>query len=103
LFTEKLLEANSVQTKFDVIYMDFKKTFDFVSHDGLLLKLKSVGIAEKLWSWLHTYLKYYFQCFHIETSRSEYSDVLSGVPQCSVLGPLLLVISLSTVVFNIRG
>jgi len=103
LFTEKLLEAKFVQTEVDVIYMDFKKAFDSVSHDGLLLKLKSVGITEKLWSWFHTYLKYCFQCFYIETSTSECCDVLSGVPQCSVLGPLLFVISLSTTVFNIRG
>ena len=90
LFTEKLLEAKSVHGEVDVIYMDFRKALDFVSHDGLLLKLKSVGITGKLWSWLQTYLKYHSQCVRIGTSTSEYCDVLSGVPQGSVLGPLLL-------------
>jgi len=87
LFTEKLLETKSVQAEVEMIYMDFRKAFDSVSHDGLLLKLKSVGITGKLWSWLYTYLKYHFQCVRIGTSTSEYCDVLSGIPQGSVLGP----------------
>jgi len=46
LFTEKLLEAKSVQAEVDVIYMDFRKASDSVSHDDLLLKLKFVGIRK---------------------------------------------------------
>jgi len=92
LFTEKLLEAKSMQEEVDVIYMDFRKAFDSVSHDGLLLKLKSVGIIGKLWSWLYTYLKYPSQCVCIGTSASECCDILSGIPQGSVLGPLLFVL-----------
>jgi len=84
-----------VQAEVDVIYMDFRKAFDSVSHNGLLLKLKSFGITGKLWSWLHMHCiskVYYSQCVRIGTSTSEYCDVLSGVPQGSVLGSLLFVI-----------
>ena len=53
LFTEKVLEANS---EVDVVYMDFRKAFDSVSHSGLLNKLYSIGIAGKLWKWFQEYL-----------------------------------------------
>ena len=74
----------------DVIYMDFRKAFNSVSHNGLLTKLKSLGIAGKFWLWLWTYLIYRFQCVCIGNSISDYCDVLSGVPQGSVLGPCYL-------------
>ena len=92
LFTEKLLEAKSVRGGVDVIYMDFRKAFDSVSHDGLLWKLYATGITGKLWSWLYSYLKHRSQCVRIGTSNSAFCKVLSGVPQGSVLGPLLFVI-----------
>ena len=94
LFTEKLLETKSRQAEVEVIYMDFKKAFDSVFNNGLLMKLKSVGITRKLWLRLQTYLKYHFQCVRIGNSISEYRDILSGVSQGSVLGPLLLSYSL---------
>jgi len=89
LFTEKVLEAKS---EVDVVYMDFRKVFDSVSHNGLLNKLYSIGIAGKLWKWLQEYLLQRFQCARINESLSTICNVLSGVPQGSVLGPLLFVI-----------
>ena len=49
----------------DVIYMDFKKAFDSVSHNALLSKLHTLGISGKLWTWLETYLKTRVQCVRI--------------------------------------
>jgi len=72
--------------------MDFGKAFDSVSHNGLLNKLYSIGITGKLWMWLHEYLLQRSQCVRIGSSLSTFCNVLSGVPQGSVLGPLLLVI-----------
>ena len=72
--------------------MDFRKAFDSVSHSGLLNKLHSMGIAGKLWKWFQEYLLQRYQCVRVGNSLSTYCNVLSGVPQGSVLGPLLFVI-----------
>ena len=49
LFTRSLLESKTKHEGVDIIYMDFKKAFDSVSHSRLLTKLKSIGITGKLW------------------------------------------------------
>ena len=76
----------------DVVFMDFKKAFDSVSHDGFLQKLYAAGIIGKLWFWLQSYLKHCFQCVRIGASNLTLCRMLSGVPQGNVLGPLLFVI-----------
>jgi len=88
-FTNEILEA---KTEVDVVYMDFRKAFDSVSHNGLLMKLNFIGITGELWSWLKEYLQQRFQCVRIGDSISASCKGLSGVPQGSVLGPLLFVI-----------
>ena len=77
----------------DVIYLDFKMAFDSVSHCKLLLKLRSYGIAGKLFNWFKAYLTNRHQYVRINDSSSESLPVLSGVPQGSILGPLFIVLS----------
>ena len=81
-----------MQAEVDVVYMDFKTAFDSVSHDSILQKLYAAGIPSKLWFWLQSYFKHHFQCVRIGVSNSTLCKVLSGVPQGSVLGPLLFVL-----------
>ena len=89
LFTERLLDGKNNKNDVDVIYMDFKKAFDSVSHNALLSKLQALGISGRLWAWLETYLKTRIQCVRIGNDYSDFCKVLSGVPQGSILGPLL--------------
>ncbi|NQZ52153.1 MAG: hypothetical protein HRT95_18855, partial [Moritella sp.] len=77
----------------DVIYFDFAKAFDSVNHDILLNKLKTTfGIDGILLKFLVSYLRGRVQRVVIGNSESSLLDVLSGVPQGSILGPLLFVL-----------
>ena len=76
----------------DVLYLDFKKAFDSVSHNELLHKLWNFGITDNLWLWIKAYLTNRLQCVSIGNSISTTLPVISGVPQGSILGPLLFII-----------
>ena len=73
----------------DVIYLDLARAFDSVPHSLLLHKIKSFGICGRLLNWFTAYLTGRSQRVIINGSESALLDVTSGVPQGSILGPLL--------------
>ena len=77
----------------DVIYFDFSKAFDSVNHDILLKKLKTLyGTDGRMLKFLMNYLSGRQQCVIIENIKSSSMNVLSGVPQGSILGPILFLL-----------
>ena len=77
---------------YNIIYLDSKKAFDQVSHKRLAVKLEFYGITSKLHKWISCFLSNRLQSVKVGTSCSNKYDVISEIPQGSILGTILFVI-----------
>ena len=75
-----------------VIFLDIKKAFNKVWHKGLIYKLSHCGISGNLLQWFQNYLSRRKQRVTINGQYSKWGNLNAGVPQGSVLGPLLFLV-----------
>lgn len=90
-------EALTHNIPVDVIYLDYAKAFDTVPHQRLLKQLESLGIKDKALGWIKAFLCDRRQKVSVHGEQSDWSSVLSGVPQGSVLGPILFTMLVSDI------
>ena len=87
---------NKKGSQIDIAILDFSIAFDTVPHDhGLFSKLKHYGIDDKIWLWISNFLKQRKQRVVVDGIQSDLVTVDSGVPQGTVLGPILYLLHIN--------
>ena len=94
---DKILQAMEKDENLDVIYLDFAKAYYKVDHCTLIGKLKAMGVSGPLGQWLGSFLLERTQSFKIRNTLSDKETIISGVPQGSLLGPVMFLIFITDI------
>ena len=103
LVTHKIYTAIDNGQDVSIAFLDISKAFDRVWHRGLVNKLKTIGIRGQLLKWLTDYLENRCQRVVINGVQSPWLTIKAGVPQGSILGPLLFLVYVNDIVTNITS
>ena len=86
-----------------IIFCSISKAFDRVWHIGFIQKLRSYGISSKVLNWVKDYISNRQQVVFINNETSYYGDIKAGVPQDSVLDPLLFMLYINDITDNLHN
>ena len=101
-FVSDLFKYKDLSHATAACFIDMRKAFDSIDHNLLLLKIQKAGFHHSTLSWLHSYLQNHTIQTTIENTASKEEKLTFGVPQGSVLGPLLFILFLNDITNNIH-
>ena len=101
IHVEKIIKSQDIGNIVIALFIDLKKAFDAIDHQILLRKLYSYGIRGSMLKWFESYLTTRSQYVVFDGEASETHGVKCGVPQGSILGPLLFILSVTIFVLSV--